>query len=703
MAEFTPTDQIFIRKLTEIILTNLGNEAFGVKELAYESGIGLHSLNRKLSSINKKTINQFIREVRLQKALEILKTESLTVNEVAFKVGFSSPTYFNSCFSKFFGYPPGKVKKEGLVGTEENILTQNTAKQEQKKPIRQTIVFSIPWILLICTFIVIAALLVVYIQDRRQSKAIAKLEKSVAVLPFINDSPDQENTYFINGIMEEVLNNLQKIKDFRVLSRNSVEQFRNNTTKSTPEIAKKLGVNYIVEGEGQKYGNIFRLRVKLIKAPKEGHLWAESYEKEIRETKDIYGIQSEIAQYIASALRATITPEEKQLINKIPSTNLTAFDFYQQGREEYTKGSLDKAEDLYRKSLKYDSTFAQAYSGLAKVYWDKHYWKEYLSKNFMDSVLILTNIALSFDDKLSEAYTLRGKYYNQIEKPELAIEEFDKAIKLNPNDWMAYLEKGGFYFGNNFVNTINYYQKAASINRGPELPSLLGEIAYAYLSSGFPDKAKQCYQDKLKLDGDSLAYYAGLQNNEFWVGNFNKSVEYGKKGFAIDTTNDFILLDLGHNYAWLGRFKESLRYYKKWLERLKAQGELNINNMYRIGYAYWQCGYKVEAEYLLNEQLEYCTRKIELKRSYESYAYYDLAAVYAFKGEKDKAYKNLRIFDQRQKTALWIPMIMLIRTDPLFASIRNEPEFQQVVKDVEVKNQAEHERVRKWLEKEGIL
>ena len=138
--------------------------------------------------------------------------------------------------------------------------------------------------------------------------------------------------------MEEVNNNLQKISDFsRVISRNSVEQFRNNTTKSMFEIAKRLNVNYIVEGSGQKYGNKFVLRVQLIVANNEKHLWGKSYDREIRETSDIISIQSEIAQAIAAELKSIITPEEKQLINKIPTTNLTAYDFYKQGREEYAK------------------------------------------------------------------------------------------------------------------------------------------------------------------------------------------------------------------------------------------------------------------------------------------------------------------------------------------------------------------------------
>jgi len=280
MTESQTTDQIFIRKLTAIVLANMENEQFGVDVVSRQMGMTYSKINRKLKSINNQKLSKFIREIRLKKAMEMLQRGEATVSEIAFRVGFGSSTYFDKCFHDYYGFAPGEVKKREISdpGHEENILIQNTAKRQQKKPMRRAIVFLLPWILFIFTFIAITILLIFYIQDRRQSKALANLEKSIAVLPFNNDSPNDSTTYFMDGVMEEILNNLQKIKDFRVLSRNSVEQFRNNTTKSTPEIAKKLGVNYIVEGEGQKYGNTFRLRVQLIAADNEKHLWAESYE-----------------------------------------------------------------------------------------------------------------------------------------------------------------------------------------------------------------------------------------------------------------------------------------------------------------------------------------------------------------------------------------------------------------------------------------
>jgi TolB-like protein len=564
--------------------------------------------------------------------------------------------------------------------------------------------------IIISSVIVVALVVLGYFLIPILVKPSGQLEKSIAVLPFKNESPVDSNRYFINGIMEEVLTNLQKIKDFRVLSRTSTDQYRGSDRPTIPEIGKKLGVNYIVEGSGQKYGNTFRLRIQLIKAKgKEAHLWAKSYEQEIRETKDIFSIQSQIAQSIAAELKATITPEEKGLIEKTPTTNLTAYDFYTRGREELgkyysennNKLSLRKAEDLIHKALDNDPAFAPAYVGLARVYWTKLGIEEYLSKNYIDSVLILCNKAISFDNKLSEAYSLKGDYYSEIGKKEQAIEEYDKAIKFNPNDWMAYIGKGSLYYADDLVNNINCLQKAVSINRGPELPSLLATIGWAYFCAGFPEKAKYYYQERMKLDGDSLSYYDRLAWFEFYQGNFNKSIEYAKKVLAIDSAGGGSAL--GSDYAWLGQKKESLKYHKKDFEILKAQGGLALASMHRFGYAYWQNGYKKEAEYYFNEQIKYCNSMIELKRPWgqKLYTYYDLAGVYAIKGEKNKAYENLRIFNQIQRVPFW--MSMLMKTDPLLNNIRNEPEFQQIARDVEAKYQAEHERVRKWLEENNML
>jgi len=566
---------------------------------------------------------------------------------------------------------------------------------------------------LICFISVFLVLIVILFSVLHFTKIIGsgkqtnEPDKSIAVLPFHNDSSDEENQYFINGTMDAILDNLCKIKDLRVISRTSVEQYR-NSPKSIPEIARELNVSYILEGGGQKYEDNIRLTVQLLDARNDRHIWSNPYN---RETKDIFSVQSEIAQLIADELKAYITPEEKQLIEKTPTTSLTAYDFFQRGRDEHMKyltgGSgreaLLRAEDLYREALVYDSTFAQAYSGMAMAYWNKTRWSEFFSENYMDSVLILADIALSYDKQLAEAYSVKSAYYYFNGKSEQALEEADKAIKFNPNDWMPYWGNGIIYSNLNVVKSIDNFNKAISLNRGSMLPGLLTNLGWVYHQSGFIEKFKNCLQEALKLTEDSAGYYEGLGSSENHQGNYAKAIEFLEKGHKIDTNRIGIIGSLGYSHMFLGHYRESLKYYKKYVERLEASGGGDLNNMQRIGYVYWQNGYKEEAEYYFNKQMEYCNESIELGREYSRNlsAFYDLAGIYAFRGKRDKAIENLREFNQGKWMNFFI--FKFIKQDPLFDSISNDPEFLEIVRDIEGKYQAEHERVRRWLEEQRML
>ena len=570
----------------------------------------------------------------------------------------------------------------------------------------------------IATYVSVALIITLlafnFINKRNLNSDFSKLEKSIAVLPFINDSPSDSNQYFINGLMEEILNNLQKIGAFsKVPSRTSTEQYRGITKPPIPKIAKDLDVNFIVEGSGQKYGNFYRIRVQLIEGKTDKHLWVNSYEREIRETKDIYGIQSQIAQSIAAELKTVITPEEKQLIEKTPTNSLTAHDFYKRGREEHLRYHFDReknnnllenAKDHYLKALEYDSTFAQAYTGLAWVYWDKHYWKTLFTENFLDSVLILANKALTFDNQLSEAYLFRGEYYSQIRKSEEAIKEFDKAIQLNPNDWRAYFWKGVLYKDYDFVKSIENYQKAILLNRDSQLPDLLRYIAYVYDQVGFRDKAEYSNNEAIKLDGDSLGFYEVLSWSEETHGNFAKALYLYKRIYALDTTNIQVLWNIGNVYVFLEKYDEALEWFKKFIRHSEYFGYVTVIGYNRIGLAYWKKGYKEEAMNYFNKFVNNLTMVNELGRAVQSSFEneYDIAAMYAFLGEKkEKVYEKLRLASNSPIWSLYT--VMYFNNDPLINSYRDDPVFQQFVRDVEAKYQAEHERVRKWLEEQGML
>ncbi|KPL13639.1 MAG: hypothetical protein AMS26_13725 [Bacteroides sp. SM23_62] len=560
------------------------------------------------------------------------------------------------------------------------------------------------------SFVVIVALIVLNIIPRTNlSKKRSILDKSIAVIPFIDDSPNKDNEHIINGIMDDLLINLQSIKDLRIPGRTSTEQYRNNP-KPIPEIAAEMNVAYIVEGSGQRYGNKIRLRVQLVEGATDKHIWADSYDEVINGPEDIFRIQGQIAKSIAAELQAVITPEEKQLIEKVPTTSLTAHDFYQRGRDEQSKywldndnkNALERAEDFYYKALEYDSTFAQAYTGLAIVYWFKHFSETFYTENFLDSALILADIALSFDNQLSEAYVIRGAYYWEHNEKEQALKEYNKAIRFNPNDWQAYNYKAYLYYADDQVKMIDNLHKAISLHRGPFLPGLYRDLSNLLAFAGFIDKAKYYQIEALKLDDDSASYYRYLADFEFYIGNTVKSIEFGKKSYAIDSTSVRVIYMLGLSHIWLGRYEEGLEYYKKFSNIYDGYDYPPV--LYEIGYAYWVIGFKDEAEYYFNTALELWDQLFELGRiltGEDLFMYYQLAAEYAFQGDKDKAYEYFDLLNQLPWMPNWI--ITETKTDPMLDGIRDEPEFKQIVRDLEDKYQENHERVRKWLEENDML
>jgi len=550
------------------------------------------------------------------------------------------------------------------------------------------------------SFVVIVGLIVLNILIRSNlSNKREILDKSIAVLPFTYLSDEQDKQYLADGMMDEIIHNLSKIKDLRVMSRTSVEQYR-NTDKTVSEICGELDVAFILEGSFLKNSDQVRLNVRLIQPGEEGHAWSKRYD---RNWQDIFTVQSEVAQLVARELQAAITPEEKELINKIPTTDLTAYEFYQKGMEKFNKGEIENAEDLFNYALEYDTTLAVGYSGLARIYWYKHFNPTYFSEDFLDSVLILANKSISIDPQLSDAYTIKGDYYREHGQEEQAISEYDRAIDLNPNDWMAYSGKGYLYRNSDLVKVLDNLHKAVSRYHGSALPDLYRDLADSYWAAGFNEKVNFYTKEAFKLDGDSLKHYHQLFLNEWISGNYAKTMENAEMGYSIDSSNINTLHDVAYSYMLIGQFEEALLYFKRYVERLKSLSGITINNMHRIGYAFWKNGNKEEAEYYFNEQLAYCNRIIELGRHFKQnkLTYYDLAAVYAFQGENDKAYENLRIFNQKEMMPL--SMVTWIKMDPLFDNIRDGKEFQQIVKDVEAKYQAEHERVRLWLEENDML
>jgi TolB-like protein len=531
--------------------------------------------------------------------------------------------------------------------------------------------------------------------------------KSIAVLPFVNESPELEKDYLINSYRTAVHDNLCRIKVLRVLTLESTERYRDQS-KSMPEMAKELGVGYLLSARGQLINNRIRLTVQLANA-KDENLGSWPYDRQIELVEDHIDIQSDIAQLVAGEIQAAITPEEKELMGKIPTTNLSAYDLYARGVElfydyRFDKGdpeTLERAEHYYLEALRIDASYALAYVGLADIVWAKTNMEEYFEENYLDSVLTLVNLALSYDDQSSEAYTVRGRYYGVIGRRDLAIEDLETAIRFNPNHGRAYGVLAGFYFMSDFIRSAELFHKASNIDRGPYLADYLGRLGGLYYQAGFSDISFNYLQERLKLTGDSAAYCFTMGVLGLWSNNYADAIEYSRK--AIEYGATWSKVWLARALVLSGQPVEALEVYESWLIDMKEMGVLPFQLAHRIAYAYWINDLKEEAEYYFDRQIEYCKGLIEKNRPWaqDYFAYYDLAAVYAFRGEKEKAYENLRKFNQVEEVRY--QMVLLMKRDELFESIRNEPEFQQILKDIETKYQALHERVRQWLEENEML
>jgi TolB-like protein/Tfp pilus assembly protein PilF len=535
-------------------------------------------------------------------------------------------------------------------------------------------------------------------------KSTESVEKSIAVLPFKSLSDDPEKQYLADGMMDAITLHLSKIKDLRVMSRTSVEQYR-KPDKSSSVIGRELDVAYLLEGSFQKFGDSARLIVQLIKTGKEGHTWANEYD---RNWNNAFSVQSEVAQTIAKELYASITQEEKELIEKIPTANMTAYDLYLKAnnyRNEYNKtrdlSAYHTAVNLYKTALKIDTSFAKAYTGLAGAYYDRYYYENYFKEGFLDSCLILANKALFIDDKLDEAYYIKGRYYLANGHGDEALDNYDKALKINPNYYLAYIDKGYILRSqiHDFVQGFDIYPKALALIGGNERAGLLRDLGGTYFKVGFIDKAKIYYQKAFNLDSNKIANLDALAWLESSLGNFEEALKLYKRAYEIDST---YLPDIMY-YSLAGHDEESYLLAKKYVEHYEKTGELNLTKSYRVGYAFWQVGKHEEAKNYFNQQIKYDEESIKLGRDVAKIksTHYNLAATYAFLGDKAKAYQYLDDFNTMNFYPFWV--ISLAKHDPLFASIRNEERFQKILQNMEAKYQAEHERVKKWLEEQGML
>ncbi len=290
--------------------------------------------------------------------------------------------------------------------------------------------------------------------------AASEAPDSVAILPFVDMSPERDQEYFCDGIAEEIINALCCIRDLRIASRTSSFQFKGRAA-DVREIGRMLGVGAVLEGSVRKAGERVRITAQLVSSADGYHLWSESYDREL---SDVFAIQTEIAQKLVEALRVSLSRQERELIQRRGTSNPEAYDLYLRGQaclRDGTDTEMAPAIQFFREAILRDEHFAQAHAGLANAWSMKGLWRTGMTQADFDEAFAASRRALELEPRMPEAYIARGQLLALQGHTTEAYQDFEEAIRLNPSSFDAYYSYGRHRFqGGEFERAVSLYEAA---------------------------------------------------------------------------------------------------------------------------------------------------------------------------------------------------------------------------------------------------
>ncbi|PTX41495.1 TolB-like protein [Christiangramia gaetbulicola] len=592
-------DEKFIQRLTEILEENLEKEHFGVRELAAAVGVSRSQLHRKLKAINGKSTSQFIREFRLDKAMEMLQDNVATASEIAYKVGFSSPTYFNTCFHQYFGYPPGEVKFRNPGDNDNSAVIQsssNTSKTTSTKSRKHRV-----YIIVIMVFFLLASLgWYKYIDSKNEDIKttefpIDKTDNSIAVLPFKNMSGSQENEAFCDGMTAAIISRLSKIRSInKVISLTSMMNYKEKE-KTITEIANELDVRYILESGFQKSGNSIKMNLQLIDGKTEQIFWSQEYKGSY---DSIFKVQAQVAEMVAKKIDANITDEEQAEILLAMTQNMEAYDNYLQGLNIMTGESAKSfraSRKYFKKAIELDSNFAEAYERLGWTYSHMGTWFGNMSKQKADSLAApYYKKALELDPDNLDLLRTRAEQ-----------EFYNWNFKAADSMLTVYKKKVGENFFSDFLNlmlgrydrVIESYNNRMKFNNEP-LSGRDWSVPYAYYFKGKIDSTLIIMQTTLLHSPTSEPTYDRLGNLYIALKEYEKAKDVIETGLQISSKRyASMLVNLAIVYHFLGNEEKSLEYLTEVIDRAN-NGEPEINVF--VAHYYARLGNNDKAFYWLD-------------------------------------------------------------------------------------------------------
>ena len=399
----------------------------------------------------------------------------------------------------------------------------------------------------------------------------AQAVKSIAVLPFTNTSADPENEYFTDGMAEEIINALSKIKSLGVASRTSTFVFKDKTG-DIREIGKKLEVSAVLEGSVRRMGNKIRVSAQLINVANGLQLWSERYDREI---EDVFAIQDEIAQNIVRALRVVLSEDEKRAIEKPQTENVEAYDYYLRGRKyfhQHRRTSLEFARQMFTRAIEVDPNYARAYAGVADCCSILYMYFDARETNLKQADKA-SQKALTLDPDLAEAHAARGLSFSLSKEYDKAAAEFEIAMKLDPK-----LYEAPYFYGRACIaqgkatEAVPLFEKACALRpEDYQAPSFLaqafagqGRIAEANKASQRAVKSIESWIDANPDDARAINLGAGIWSN---LGQTEKALEWANRSLEIDREDPQLLYNVACVYAIEGMKEDALSCLERAIDK----------------------------------------------------------------------------------------------------------------------------------------
>ena len=521
--------------------------------------------------------------------------------------------------------------------------------------------------------------------NQEKDSGQSETEKSIAVMPLRNLSGDRSQDYFAEGIVEAIYSKLAHVRHLRVTSMTSMLSYR-NVSKPLMEIAKELDVNHILEGSVSKDKNKVRIIVRLVDAKNDRLLWTQTYDRMLTE---LFEIQNNIAQSVVTELETTLSQQEKDWISRLKVTDLTAYDLYLSGLNDFHEYGfiLDTAfnEAALRKSkraLKLDPQFDKAYSLLADCWFAR---REYgFGDIALDSSDYYAGQALQLNADNDEALYRKAMIAWDKANYEESRRLVEKALKIAPNNDRALQLLATYYMeeSESVEESIPLLVKAIALD--PKNPdqfegnlNLYVNLGNIYLRADLLTEAEALFLKALEISSgrESLQAVTALGYLYHVSGKFDRSIEFRKKQLSM-TSDDFGAINeyAGANYA-AGNFSEAEKYYRKLLELIE-KGFHETHHSYifrhRLAHIMLMDGRTEEANKLFKEHLD--NEMADLDSGTRHFGQeYAIAGAYAAMGNTEKAFEWLG------KMPFWYISYQFIRVDPMFKSLRGMERFEKIM------------------------